>query len=163
MKLFSLSGGLLALDDDALRVAELPAAEAGRASEELLRGAPADAVLRDAERIPLPELVRVTAPVLGRSLDLAWGTRRRSLRFGDRKTRDAALDAVASLAPGLARSRDRVPRALAALLPLAAAGLSAVGIWLSNRAVGAVALGLSLLWLAAWLWRPPDRMRLERR
>lgn len=166
VRLFAVRGGLLALETDGVRVAGLAAGAVGPASEALLRGEAADVVLPGADRIPFAELSRVSAPVLGRRLELSWGTRRRSVRFGDRKTRDAAFEALASLAPGMERSRDRVPRGRAALLPLGAAALSALGLWGSaswgRRGLGVAAMGLSLCWLALWLWRPPDRMRLER-
>jgi hypothetical protein len=166
VRLFAARGAarLVALAPEALYLAAPPAADVGPASGELLRGASPDAVLPGAVRIPLGELRRITAPVLGRTLDLAWGAERRRVGFPDRKSRDAALEALESALPGATRRRDRLPRAVAALPPalagllFAADGLRATSLrWL----VDAAGLALSLLWLGVWLWRPPDRIRVE--
>jgi hypothetical protein len=167
VRLFAARGDvrLFAIAGDALYFSTRPGGELDRASEALLRGESPESALPGAERVPLARVRCAVAPLTGRTMDLEWESGRRRLCFHDRKSRDAAFEAVEASLPAVRRSRERIPRSAAVVLPALAAVFFAADAWRCGPAswrglVDGAGFALALLWLGAWACRPPERMKL---
>jgi len=169
LRLFAADYGMVVIERDVLHVARLTPSEVASRSARILAGeAPGEALQPDGEEILLGEIERLEGDLGGRNLDLGGNGGSVSLRFPDRKSRDAALEAIADAA-GRPLALRRV-RSGGKVLAAYASMLSAVGVaaaawkaeWVDAAKVAGQG-GIALLVLLGFFVRPRRRISLAQK